>query len=217
MSLLFRCAGRGNLIEASLKRNWETAMNYRTKICWVVLLFSFPCASSATMAGSNISGASMPLVNPDDASINAFQIMCTLPPGTFEDITSRARAMRMRMTLDQTTHPAERLTRHIEVFEGNLTTGPFTLLVEKITKDGMAADNCGVGTSTQDTDLFTQNVIKTLKIGQITPKKIQLNGHSLTTWDDAFGPKSSVNLTDLGGRTGVILQRIYGFRPPSRP
>jgi len=192
-------------------------MNYRTKIRWMALLFSLPCASSATMAGTSSSETSMPLLNPDDASINAFQIMCTLSPGTFEDIAYRARAMRMRMTLDQTTKPAEGLTSHIEVFEGNLTTGPFTLLLEKITKDGMAADNCGVGTSTRDTDTFTQNVIKTLNIGQITPKKIQLNGHSLTIWDDAYGPKSSLNLTDLSGRNEVILQRIYGFRSPSRP
>ncbi len=67
----------------------------------------------------------------------------------------------MRMTLDRTTRPAEHLTRHIEVFEGNLTTGPFTLLVEKITKDGVVANNCGVGTSTQDAEAFTQNVVKT--------------------------------------------------------
>lgn len=78
------------------------------------------------------------------------------------------------------------------------------------------ANNCGVGTSTQDAEAFTQNVVKTLKVREITPQKVQLNGQLLTIWDNAYGPKSSVILADFGRGNGVILQPIDGFREPSR-
>lgn len=52
-------------------------MNYRIKTLWVAVLLSLPFASSETMEDNNGGRASIPLVNPDDASINAFQIMHT--------------------------------------------------------------------------------------------------------------------------------------------
>ncbi|WP_434713592.1 hypothetical protein NMA58_25030 (plasmid) [Rhizobium sp. YTUHZ045] len=177
----------------------------------VILLVTIHCAS-ALAANADYATATGPLANHDDSVINAFQIMCTLEPENFEHISATAQAMFMRKSIDKTEKQSGDITRHLQVFEGALSTGPFSLLLEKISGPTIDATNCGIASNALDKRSYFDDLVRTLHLSQNSSRRIGLNGNEVTTWADVYGPHTFLDMTDLRGSDGVLIQLLHA--PP---
>ncbi|NEK18977.1 hypothetical protein [Rhizobium leguminosarum] len=169
---------------------------------------------SAFAANAEHAMAAGPLANHDDAVINAFEVICTLEPENFEHISATAQAMFMRKSIDKTEKQSADITRHLEVFEGTLSTGPFSLLLEKISGPTIDATNCGVASNTRDKRAYFDELVRTLHLSQNGSRRTGPNGNQVTTWDDVYGPHTFLDLTDLRGSDGVLVQLLHA---PTKP
>ncbi|MBB4252719.1 hypothetical protein [Rhizobium sp. BK008] len=184
------------------------------KIGMGVILLVTIHSVSAFAANTDHATAAGSLANHDDAAINAFQVMCTLEPESFDHISATAQAMLMRKSIDKTeTQPGD-ITRHLEVFGGTLSTGPFSLLVEKISGPTIDATNCGVASNTPDKRAYLDDLVRTLHLSQNGSRRTDLNGNQVTTWHDVYGPHTFLDLTDLRGSNGVLVQLLHA---PAKP
>ncbi|OWV88753.1 hypothetical protein ATY75_19210 [Rhizobium sp. N122] len=188
-----------------------------TKIGIGVILLGTIHSVSAFAATAEHATATGPLKNHDDAVINAFEVMCTLEPENFEHISARAQAMVMRKSVDKTEKQSPDITRHLEVFEGNLTTGPFSLLLEKISGPTINATNCGVASNTPNKRAYFDDIVRTLHLSQNTSKRTSSNGNTVTTWDNVYGPHTFLDLTDLRGSDGVLIQLLDAPAKSEKP
>lgn len=185
-----------------------------TKIAIGAILLGTIHPVSAFAVNAEHATAAGPLANHDDAVINTFQVMCTLEPENFERISATAQAMSMRKSTDKTEKQTADITRHVEVFEGTLTTGRFSLLLEKISGPAINATSCGVASNTQDKRAFFDDMVRTLHLSQSGSTRTSLNGNPLTTWDDVYGPHTFLDFTDLRGSNGVLVQLLDA---PAKP
>ncbi|RUM05869.1 hypothetical protein [Rhizobium chutanense] len=185
-----------------------------TKIAMGVILLGTIHAASAFATNAEHATAAGSLANHDDAVINTFQVMCTLEPENFEHIGAKAQAMSMRKSTDRTEKQTADITRHLQVFEGTLTTGHFSLLLEKISGPAINATNCGVASNTPDKRAFFDDIVRTLHLSKNTSKRTILNGNSVITWDDVYGPHTFLDFTDVRGSNGVLVQLLDA---PAKP
>jgi hypothetical protein len=153
-----------------------------------------------------------PVKTHEDGVINAFQIMCMTEPLDFDQLSAKAKAMRMKMTTDKFDLQSAEATRRLEIFEGNLTTGRFSLVLEEVASINKISNGCGIEANILDTEKYRANVIQRLQLKGVPEKHTLANSSELTIWKDAYGPNKTVYIQQLSGDS-VILQFFTAKAP----
>jgi hypothetical protein len=153
-----------------------------------------------------------PVTTYEDGVINAFQIMCMIEPLDFDQLSAKAKAMRMKMTTDKSDLQPGEGTKRLEIFEGNLTTGPFALVLQETRSINKISNGCGIEANIPDKEKYRANVIQRLQLKGTPEKHTLANGSELTIWKDAYGANKTVYIQQLSGDT-VLLQFFTAKAP----
>jgi hypothetical protein len=150
-----------------------------------------------------------PLKTYDDSVINAFQVMCTTEKLDFASLGAKAITMGMKLSTDRTENESAANTTHrIQAFTGNLTNGPWTLLVEKIAGPSTHAVTCGVASSVKDKAQYHAKIMSRLHLKTNGQPYTLPNGNVDTMWRNIYGPGTELGITDIKANDGVMIQLL---------
>ena len=173
---------------------------------FLVIMLTLIFANSA-MAAPSKKELPEPIRSYEDGLINAFQVACTVGPLNFDRLSSYAAAIGMKKSVDTTEPESSDATRHVQSWEGSLTKGPWTLLIEKIESPSVRADTCGVAANVDDKAKYHNNIISRLHLKGNGEQHDFPNGNQITYWKKAYGAADTiVSITDVAGGSGVIIQ-----------
>ena len=170
----------------------------------VVLLLAF--ATPRSMAES----ANPPAPSRSQSMIDTFQVMCTLELPDFERIAAKATVLRMRPEADSKLNaPGDTVFRN-KSWIGNLTTGPFVLLLDETTGPKGKATSCAIVGEVPDLDAFRADAVAAMKLPAAPPPEMGNDGSRSFIWDHSFGPGTTLILRDFkpAGKPGIMLKLI---------
>jgi hypothetical protein len=140
--------------------------------------------------------------------IDTFQVMCTLELPDFERIAAKATVLRMRPEADSKLNaPGDTVFRN-KSWIGNLTTGPFVLLLDETTGPKGKATSCAIVGEVPDLDAFRADAAPRCSASH--PAAELGHGSRSFIWDRGFGPGTTLILRDFkpAGKPGVMLKLI---------
>ena len=170
----------------------------------VVLLLAI--ATPRSMAESAIHTSAQPLAVDD----RQFQVMCTLELPDFERIDAKATVLRMRPEADSKLNAPGDSEFRSKSWIGNLTTGPFVLLLDETTGPKGKATSCAIVGEVPDLDAFRADAVAAMKLPAAAPPEMGNDGSRSFIWDRGFGPGTTLILRDFkpAGKPGVMLKLI---------
>ena len=166
----------------------------------------FAIATPRSMAES----AHPPAPGRSQSMIDTFQVMCTLELPDFERIDAKATILRMRPEADSKLNaPGDTVFRN-KSWIGNLTTGPFVLLLDETSGPKGKATSCAIVGEVPDLDAFRTDAVATLKLPAAPPPEMGNEGSRSFIWDRIFGPGTTLILRDFkpAGKPGIMLKLI---------
>jgi hypothetical protein len=170
------------------------------------------------VAGAPRSMAASNDPSPPDRSetvINTFRVMCTLELPDFEHIDAKATALRMRSEADSKLNaPGDTVFRN-KSWIGNLTTGPFVLLLDEMSGPKGKATSCAVAGDVPDLDAFGAETVATMKLSPVPSPEMGSDGSRSFIWNGAFGQGTTLILRDFkpAGKSGIMLKLISAEAP----
>ena len=170
----------------------------------VVLLLAI--ATPRAMAES----ATSPPPSRSQSMIDTFQVMCTLELPDFERIAAKATVLRMRPEADSKLNaPGDTVFRN-KSWIGNLTTGPFVLLLDETTGPKGKATSCAIVGEVPDLDAFRADAVAAMKLPAAAPPEMGNDGSRSFIWDHSLGPGTTLILRDFkpAGKPGIMLKLI---------
>ena len=131
----------------------------------VVLLLAI--ATPRAMAES----ATSPPPSRSQSMIDTFVVMCTLELPDFERIDAKATVLRMRPEADSKLNaPGDTVFRN-KSWIGNLTTGPFVLLLDETTGSKGKATSCAIVGEVPDLEAFRADAVAAMKLPAAPPPR----------------------------------------------
>jgi hypothetical protein len=154
---------------------------------------------------------------PDRAQslIDTFQVMCTLERPNFERIDAKATALQMRAESGSTLNsPGDTVFRN-KSWIGNLTTGPFVLLLDETTGPKGKATGCAIVGEVPDLETFRTDAVNAMKLPGVPPADIGSEGSRSFVWNGALGQGTTLILRDFKPvqKPGVMLKLIAVEEP----
>jgi len=146
-----------------------------------------------------------PIKTYEDSVINAFQVMCTVGTLDFDQLSAKASAMRMVKSSDKTEQESATATRQVQSWEGSLTDGPWTLLLEKIVSPAVHANVCGVAANIDNKADYRANIIQRLHLKGDGDQHVFPNGNQETYWKNAYGVGTVISITEIANGKGMII------------
>ena len=147
--------------------------------------------------------------------IDTFVVMCTLELPDFERIAAKATVLRMRPEADSKLNaPGDTVFRN-KSWIGNLTTGPFVLLLDETTGPKGKATSCAIVGEVPDLDAFRADAVAAMKLPATPPPEMGNDGSRSFIWDHSFGPGTTLILRDFkpAGKPGIML-KLISAEPP---
>jgi hypothetical protein len=128
-------------------------------------LFGLGVFISAATASQAAAAQGNPLhLNRALGVINAFQVICTLEPLSFERIDQKATAMGMRLQHNLSGPSAANTITRSKGWFGDLTNGPYVLLLDEMSGAKGKTTSCAIVADVPDRDAFRTDVIRTMKL-----------------------------------------------------
>ena len=132
--------------------------------------------------------ANPPEPDRSQSMIDTFQVMCTLELPDFERIAAKATVLRMRPEADSKLNaPGDTVFRN-KSWIGNLTTGPFVLLLDETTGPKGKATSCAIVGEVPDLDAFRADAVAAMKLPATPPPEMGNDGSRSFIWDHSFEP-----------------------------
>ena len=149
-------------------------------------------------------------MNRAQSLLNAFQITCTLELPNFEDITAKAAAMRMTLTVDKTQPAANDTVQHDQVWVGALTDGPYLLLVSTLSGSKGVSTSCAIAGSVDDQDAFRAEAIKKMTLPESINPEMGSDGSRSFVWDHIYGSGTTLIIRDFPAKRelGVMVKLL---------
>jgi len=169
----------------------------------VVLLLAIATPRSMAESANPPTGRSQSM-------IDTFQVMCTLELPDFERIDANATVLRMRLEADSKLNaPGDTVFRN-KSWIGNLTTGPFVLLLDETTGPKGKATSCAIVGEVPDLDAFRADAVAAMKLPAAAPPEMGNDGSRSFIWDHSLGPGTTLILRDFkpAGKPGIMLKLI---------
>ena len=169
----------------------------------VVLLLAIATGSLAESANPSAPSRSQSM-------IDTFQVMCTLELPDFERIAAKATVLRMRPEADSKPSAPGDSGFRSKSWIGNLTTGPFVLLLDETTGPKGKATSCAIVGEVPDLDAFRADAVAAMKLPATPPPEMGNDGSRSFIWDHSFGPGTTLILRDFkpAGKPGIMLKLI---------
>ena len=169
----------------------------------VVLLLAIATGSLAESANPSAPSRSQSM-------IDTFQVMCTLELPDFERIAAKATVLRMRPEADSKPSAPGDSGFRSKSWIGNLTTGPFVLLLDETTGPKGKATSCAIVGEVPDLDAFRADAVAAMKLPAAAPPEMGNDGSRSFIWDHSFGPGTTLILRDFkpAGKPGIMLKLI---------
>lgn len=145
--------------------------------------------------------------NHDQALINAFEVMCNLELPNFDRLAARATAMRMQPAeVAPLAVPAD-MTLRRKAWNGQLTTGPFALLVDETTGAKGSITTCAIAGAAPGADGFRAEAMRELRLAP-EPRPVLLGGHRAFIFSNYAGQGTGLVIEDLtpSGQAGVMIK-----------
>ena len=154
--------------------------------------------------------ANPPAPGRSQSMIDTFQVMCTLELPDFERIDAKATVLRMRPEADSKLNAPGDGGFRSKSWIGNLTTGPFVLLLDETTGPKGKATSCAIVGEVPDLDAFRADAVAAMKLLAPAPPEIGNDGSRSFIWDRGFGPGTTLILRDFktAGKPGIMLKLI---------
>lgn len=142
--------------------------------------------------------------------INTFQIMCTLELPNFEHIDAKATAMRMQLQADSKEALPGNAVTHSKAWAGNLTSGPFGLLLDEMSGPKGKATACAIVGDVPDLEAFRSEVVNAIKLQNVPPPEIRSDGSRSFIWDGIYAPGTTLIIRDFkpSGKSSVMLKLL---------
>jgi hypothetical protein len=155
-------------------------------------------------------------LNRAESVINAFQVICTLEPLSFERIDQKATAMGMQLQLNQTGPSAGNTVTRSKSWFGALTDGPFILLLDELSGGTGKTTSCAIVADVPDRDDFRAEAIRTMKLPEPPAPEFHQDGSRSYFWDGALGPGTTILDRDFAptGKPGVMLKLLSTTSAP---
>lgn len=156
--------------------------------------------------------------SPPDRSeslINTFRVMCTFGLPNFEHIDAKATALRMRSEADSKLHSPGDTVFRSKSWIGNLTTGPFVLLLDDMSGPKGTTTSCAIVGDVPDLDAFRAETVATMKLPPVPSPEMGNDGSRSFIWNGVFGQGTTLILRDFKptGKPGVMLKLISAEGP----
>lgn len=166
----------------------------------------FAAAASHAIAAENNSAH----FNRAQSVINTFQVMCTLELPDFDHIDAKATAMKMRLKFSNSAPSAGDTAIRSKIWAGNLTDGPFVLMLDEMTGAQARTTSCAVVADVPDRDAFRREAISTMKLPREPPPEFGGDGSRSYYWEGVFGSGTTVIDRDFGRnrKPGVMLKLL---------
>lgn len=169
-------------------------------------LLAFPILCCVQMSDEASAKAPPVPTNHQESVINAFSVMCNIELPNFDHLAARAAAMRMSPVNIQPVPLPNGMRIRRGGWNGKLTTGPFTLLVDETSMPAGVITTCAVVSNVGDADAFRAEVIRELELGT-EPRPTFLGGHRAFIFKSTSPTAPSLIIEDLTpkGQPGVML------------
>jgi len=143
----------------------------------------------------------------DASVINAFQVMCDLTAPNFEGISARATAMHMQTQDAQPPSTDGNVRTEHKAWLGRLATGPFGLLLDRLSGPKGTSTSCAVFGSVADPDIFRNELVKEMKLQAASSPEVA-NGARSFEWRNRSGAGTTRILRDFtpSGKPGVMVK-----------
>jgi len=151
----------------------------------------------------------------EQALINTFEVMCNLEPPNFEHLAARATAMRMQPEDVAPLQLPNNLTLRRKAWNGKLTTGPFSLLVDETVGSMGTITTCAIASSVPDVNAFRAEVMRELHLST-EPQPTLLGGHRAFIFKNFQGEGTGLVVEDLtpSGRPWIMI-KLVSIKKPS--
>jgi hypothetical protein len=179
-------------------------------------LFGLGVFISAATASQAAAAQDNPLhLNRALGVINAFQVICTLEPLSFERIDQKATAMGMRLQHNLSGPSAANTITRSKGWFGDLTNGPYVLLLDEMSGAKGKTTSCAIVADVPDRDAFRAEVIRTMKLPDAPAPEFHDDGSRSYFWDEVLGPGITVLDRDFAptGKPGVMLKLLSTVGP----
>jgi hypothetical protein len=176
-----------------------------------IVFVMFAIAPPSSMAEN----ANPPAPTRSQSMIDTFQVMCTIELPDFERIDAKATALRMRPEADSKLNARGDAVFRNKSWFGNLTTGPFVLLLDETTGPKGKATSCAIVGEVPDVDAFRANAIEAMRLPAEAAPEMGSDGSRSFVWDRIFGPATTLIVRDFkpAGKPGVMLKLISAEKP----
>ena len=166
----------------------------------------FPALFAAAAAAENDPAH----FNRAQSVINAFQVMCTLELPDFDHIDAKATAMKMRLKFSNSAPSAGDTVIRSKIWAGNLTDGPFVLMLDEMTGAQARTTSCAVVADVPDRDAFRREAISTMKLPHEPPPEFGGDGSRSYYWEGVFGAGTTMIDRDFAPnkKRGVMLKLL---------
>jgi hypothetical protein len=153
--------------------------------------------------------------NHEQALINTFEVMCNLEIPNFDHLAARATAMRMQPQDVAPMPLPSNLTLRRKAWNGKLTTGQFSLLVDETSGSMGTITTCAIASTVPDVNAFRAEVMRELRLAT-EPQPTLLGGHRAFMFKNFVGEGTGLIVEDLtpSGRSGVMI-KLSSFKKPS--
>jgi hypothetical protein len=147
--------------------------------------------------------------------INAFQVICTLEPLSFDRIDQKATAMEMGLQSSTSGPSAGNTVTRSRSWFGGLTNGPFVLLLDEMSGAKGKSTSCAIVADVPDPDAFRLETIRTMKLPDAPAPELRDDGSRSYFWDEVFGPGITILDRDFAPsrKPGVMLKLISNLGP----
>jgi hypothetical protein len=179
-------------------------------------LFGLGVFISAAMASQAAAAQDNPLhLNRALGVINAFQVICTLEPLSFERIDQKATAMGMPLQHNLSGPSAANTITRSKGWFGDLTNGPYVLLLDEMSGAKGKTTSCAIVADVPDRDAFRTEVIRTMKLPDAPAPEFHDDGSRSYFWDEVLGPGITILDRDFAptGKPGVMLKLLSTVGP----
>jgi hypothetical protein len=180
------------------------------------MLFGFVAFISVAMAAQACAAERNSLhLNRAQEVINAFQVICTLEPLSFDRIDQKATAMRMGLQSSTSGPSAGNTVTRSRSWLGALTNGPFILLLDEMSGAKGKSTSCAIVADVPDPDAFRVEAIRTMKLPDAPAPELRDDGSRSYFWDEVFGPGITILDRDFAPsrKPGVMLKLISNLGP----
>jgi hypothetical protein len=149
-------------------------------------------------------------LNRAQSVINAFQVICTLEPLSFERIDQKATRMGMQLQDNKSGPSARNTVTRSKVWFGALTDGPYILLLDELSGARGKTTSCAIAADVPDRDAFRAEVINTMKLPEAPAPEFHQDGSRSYFWDGALGAGTTILDRDFAptGKPGVMLKLL---------